>query len=146
MEVYTRNCTPALTNKNFELAEELKRKEQIEAFVRKTEPTSTHVNWIDRLNPYRLIKARHKAVKVDQLPPNLILPLKQSIGADVGATQVPEAETKGAKAAMRRMFGLDTMIEAFPMRSITSKHIGRSTSVVDVSQDFDDDYDDDRGL
>lgn len=75
----------AVINENFEMAEDLKRKEQIEAFVRKTEPNHNAATWVERLNPYRLIKAHHKAVKVDKLPPNLILPLKQSIGADVGA-------------------------------------------------------------
>jgi hypothetical protein len=139
----------AVINENFEVAEELKRKEQIDAFVRKTEPTSTHVNWIERLNPYRLIRARHKTVKVEELPPNLILPLKQSIGADVGAPSIHE-DGKGAKAAMRRLFALETLSDAMPLRrlnrALTAKELGPSPSMVDVNQDFDDDYDDDRGL
>jgi hypothetical protein len=60
------------------VAEEEKRKEQIEAFIRKSEPASAHVSWIDRLNPY------HHSIKVETLPPNLVLPLKQNVGLDVG--------------------------------------------------------------
>jgi hypothetical protein len=66
------------------VAEEEKRKEQIEAFIRKSEPASAHVSWIDRLNPYRLMKAHHHSIKVETLPPNLVLPLKQNVGLDVG--------------------------------------------------------------
>ena len=71
--------------KNFAVAEEQKRKQQIEAFIRKSEPLSAHVSWIDRLNPYRLMKAHHGAIKVNALPPNLVLPLKQNVGTDVGS-------------------------------------------------------------
>jgi hypothetical protein len=69
---------------NFAVAEEQKRKEQIDAFIRKSEPESAHVSWIDRLNPYRLMKAHHHSIKVETLPPNLVLPLKQNVGMDVG--------------------------------------------------------------
>jgi hypothetical protein len=70
---------------NFAVAEEQKRKRQIEEFIRKAEPASAHVSWIDRLNPYRLMSANRNAVKVNTLPPNLVLPLKQNVGPDVGA-------------------------------------------------------------
>lgn len=73
---------------NFAVAEEQKRKRQIEDFIRKSEPVSAHVSWIDRLNPYRLMNATRNAVKVDSLPASLVLPLKQTIGPDVG--NVPE--------------------------------------------------------
>ena len=76
----------AVINENFAIAEEQKRKQQMEAFIRKTEPVSAHVSWIDRLNPYRLMKAHHNSIKVDTLPANLVLPLKQSVGTDVGVS------------------------------------------------------------
>lgn len=78
----------AVINENFSIAEEQKRKQQIETFIRKTEPKSAHVSCVERWNPYRLIKGRHKAVKVDAVPQNLLLPLKQGIGADVGDLDV----------------------------------------------------------
>ena len=74
------------------MAEELKRKQQIEAFIRKTQPKSTHSSFLDRWNPYRLLKGKPKAIAVDNLPPNLVLPLKKSIVrdfADLGATVSP---------------------------------------------------------
>ncbi len=71
-------------HQNFAVAEEQKRKQQIEAFIRKAEPLSTRTSWIDRLNPYRLMNARHTAINVDSLPHNLVLPLKQNVGPDVG--------------------------------------------------------------
>ena len=84
-EVSSMSCLVSLTDfQNFAVAEEEKRKEQIEAFIRKSEPASAHVSWIDRLNPYRLMKAHHHSVKVETLPPNLVLPLKQNVGLDVG--------------------------------------------------------------
>lgn len=74
----------AVINENFAVAEEQKRERQVAAFIRHSEPLSAHASWIDRFNPYRLMSAHHNAVKVDSLPPNLVLPLKQNIGADVG--------------------------------------------------------------
>lgn len=53
-----------------------------------------HVSWIDRLNPYRLMKAHHHSVKVATLPPNLLLPLKQNVGMDVGSGPNVSSETE----------------------------------------------------
>jgi len=78
----------AVIQENFSVAEELKRKQQIEAFIKKTQPKSSHSSWLDRWNPYRLLKGKPKAIAVQNLPPNLVLPLKKSIVrdfADVGA-------------------------------------------------------------
>ena len=69
---------------NFAVAEEQKRQRQIEDFIRRSEPTAGRVTWIDRLNPYRYFDAQRGAVKVEALPPNLVLPLKQANAPDVG--------------------------------------------------------------
>ncbi|WWC88695.1 uncharacterized protein L201_003608 [Kwoniella dendrophila CBS 6074] len=133
----------AVINENFAIAEEQKRKQQVEAFIRRAEPQSAHISWIDRLNPYRLMSARHNAVKVGTLPPNLVLPLKQNIGADVGS--VPNSDmsawgnTAGAKGAMRRLLGRDKEESAIPLRNLR-----RHTTP--KFEDLDDDLDDDRGL
>ncbi|WVR06351.1 hypothetical protein IAU60_003382 [Kwoniella sp. DSM 27419] len=111
----------AVINENFAIADEQKRKQQIEAFIRKAEPQSAHVSWIDRLNPYRLMKAHHTAVKVGTLPPNLILPFKQNIGVDVG--NLPSTDlsawdtTSGAKDAVRRLLGRDKEETPFLLRT-----------------------------
>nr|XP_019045668.1 high-affinity cell membrane calcium channel [Kwoniella bestiolae CBS 10118]OCF24598.1 high-affinity cell membrane calcium channel [Kwoniella bestiolae CBS 10118] len=134
----------AVINENFAVAEEQKRKQQVEAFIRRAEPQSAHISWIDRLNPYRLMSARHNAVKVGTLPPNLVLPLKQNIGADVGS--VPNSDVSfvmpdhpGAKGAMRRLLGRDKEESPIPLRNLR-----RHTTP--KFEDLDDDLDDDRGL
>ncbi|WWD18487.1 hypothetical protein CI109_102939 [Kwoniella shandongensis] len=132
----------AVINENFAVAEEQKRKQQIEAFIRKAEMPSAHVSWIDRLNPYRLMTARHTAVKVDTLPPNLVLPLKQNIGADVSSVTPNDpgrGDSTGAKGAMRRLLGRDKEEYDIPLR-----HLKRPLS--SKVEDIDDEMDDDRGL
>lgn len=65
-----------------------------------------HVSWIDRFNPYRLIKAKPNAMRVKALPESLVLPLKQST-ADIGDVP-PSSAMSGAeytKNKMRQMLG-----------------------------------------
>lgn len=78
---------------NFSVAEELKRKQQIEAFIRRTQPKSTHSTFLDRWNPYRLFKGKPKAIAVDNLPPNLVLPLKKSIVRDFADARAGPSRT-----------------------------------------------------
>ncbi|WWC70741.1 uncharacterized protein I206_104692 [Kwoniella pini CBS 10737] len=132
----------AVINENFAIAEEQKRKQQVEAFIRRAEPQSAHISWIDRLNPYRLMSARHNAVKVGTLPPNLVLPLKQNIGADVGSLPNSDGawgDTAGAKGAMRRLLGRDKEESPIPLRNLR-----RHTTP--KFENLDGDLDDDRGL
>ncbi|WRT67795.1 uncharacterized protein IL334_004769 [Kwoniella shivajii] len=137
----------AVINENFAIAEEQKRKQQVEAFIRRAEPQSAHISWIDRLNPYRLMSARHNAVKVGTLPPNLVLPLKQNIGADVGGVSNSDVgawgDTAGAKGAMRRLLGRDKEESSIPLRNLR-RHT--APKFEDLDGDMDDDMDDDRGL
>jgi hypothetical protein len=72
----------AVIQENFSVAEELKRKEQLDAFIKKTQPKGQNSSWLDRWNPYRLFKAKPKAIEVQNLPANLVLPLKRSIVRD----------------------------------------------------------------
>lgn len=122
------------------IAEEQKRKQQVDAFIRRAQPVSAHVSWIDRLNPYRLMKAHHDSVKVQTLPPNLVLPLKQNVGPDVGGPPAESVDGTGTKAAMRRLLGrgaeekLDTRL----------RYLRRPRSA--RVEDLDDELDDDRGL
>jgi hypothetical protein len=78
----------AVIQENFSVAEEEKRKQQVDAFIRRSEPESAHTSFFERWNPYNRIKGRHKAIRVAEVPQNLILPLKQTIGQDVGAPDV----------------------------------------------------------
>lgn len=67
---------------NFEVAEEQKRARQFDAYLRKTEPRSTRVNWLDKWNPYRFVKSNPKSVAVESMPSGLVLPLKKAIVQD----------------------------------------------------------------
>jgi hypothetical protein len=130
----------SLSLQNFEIAEEQKRKRQVEEFIRRGAPQSAHVSWIDRLNPYRLVKARHQAVQVRSLPQNLALPLKQTVGADVG--EAPAASRSSAldvsKQRLRKLFGRDQDDSVLRFR----KKAGGKME----AKSYDDDYADDRGL
>lgn len=64
---------------NFEVAEEQKRARQVRDFVQRAGPTTMTVNWFDRINPYRKMRANPKAVNVNTLPEHLVLPLKKSL-------------------------------------------------------------------
>jgi hypothetical protein len=123
------------------VAEEQKRQQQVEAFIRKSKPQSAHVSWIDRLNPYRLMKAHHHSIRVTTLPPNLVLPLKQNVGPEVGAP--PEVDTiadlNGAKGAMWRLLGRAKDTHAMPLRTL-------HRPVSATFEDLDEEFEDERGL
>lgn len=125
---------------NFEIAEEQKRKRQVEEFIRRGAPQSAHVSWIDRLNPYRLVKARHQAVQVRSLPQNLVLPLKQTVGADVGEAPPTSASSAldSSRQRLRQLFGREGDDSVLRFRK-------RPDSKADPRA-YDDDYADDRGL
>jgi hypothetical protein len=68
----------AVINEGFAIAEEEKHKQQMQAFVKQTQPQAPTVNWITRINPYRFIKARPGILTIDNLPTNLALPAGQA--------------------------------------------------------------------
>ncbi|KIO32428.1 hypothetical protein M407DRAFT_214388 [Tulasnella calospora MUT 4182] len=104
---------------NFEVAEEQKRARQFDAYLRKTEPSSTQVNWMEKWNPYRFVKAAPKSVAVETMPSGLVLPLKKAIvqdsrgrrqGSRASISQFPFGEQekqKGVAGTLRRLFDLD---------------------------------------
>ena len=95
-----------LTVQNFQIAEEQKRKKQIDEYIRKGGLQSVHVSWIDRLNPYRLVKAKPQDMRVKALPESLVLPLQQPNG-DVG-DPISSSGLSGAdytKEKMRKLLG-----------------------------------------
>ncbi|WVO12615.1 hypothetical protein L204_100220 [Cryptococcus depauperatus] len=130
----------AVINENFAIAEELKRKQQVEAFIRKAETPSAHVSWIDRLNPYRLISSRHKAIRISALPPSLVLPLKQSVGFDLATenANLSLQNPKSAKGAIRRLLGRRNDEKAIPLKILKGQ-----ARAINGGEDEDED---DRGL
>jgi hypothetical protein len=100
------------------------------------------------------MSAHPNAVKVQTLPPNLVLPLKQNIGADVGGLpasvsihhrlnsltcslahdiQATEPLTPGTKGALRRLLGLEKEGSDIPLRNMNR----RSAKIEDLDDDFD---------
>lgn len=123
---------------NFAIAEEQKRKQQLQAFIHRAEAPSAHASWIERLNPYRLMTAHHRAVKVDTLPPNLILPLKQNVGIDVSSS-LPMDDGKGTKVTVKRLLGRDHDEDRIALKRL------KRPSPREFTDDVEDE-DDDRGL
>ncbi|KAG8959952.1 calcium channel protein [Tulasnella sp. 419] len=124
----------AVINENFEVAEEHKRNQQFNDYLRKSEPTATRVNWVDKWNPYRFIKANPKSLAVESMPSNLVLPLKKAVvvGDAAGSSgkgkedgmgtnllgDAPKA--KGFIGVIRRWFDLDRTPESVQMATLKS--------------------------
>ena len=72
----------AVINENFDVAEEQKRSRQASHFWAAQRPEKARAAWIRRMNPYRWFEAKPKAIAVDQLPSNLVLPMQKSLVQD----------------------------------------------------------------
>ncbi|KAK7696443.1 hypothetical protein QCA50_001100 [Cerrena zonata] len=72
----------AVINENFDIAEESKRSRQASHYWASHRPQKARAGWIRRLNPYRWLKAQPKAIAVEQLPSNLVLPMQKSLIQD----------------------------------------------------------------
>ena len=72
----------AVINENFDVAEEQKRSRQASHFWAAQRPEKARAAWVRRLNPYRWFQAKPKAIAVDQLPSNLVLPMQKSLVQD----------------------------------------------------------------
>ncbi|GJE94122.1 Ion transport protein-domain-containing protein [Phanerochaete sordida] len=72
----------AVINENFDVAEEQKRSRQASHFWAAQRPQKARAPWVRRMNPYRWFEAKPKAIAVDQLPSNLILPMQKSLVQD----------------------------------------------------------------
>ncbi|KAH9916480.1 Ion transport protein-domain-containing protein [Fomitopsis serialis] len=69
----------AVINENFEIAENSKRSRQASHYWASHRPQETRIPWLRRLNPYRWMKAQPKAIAVEQLPSDLILPMQKTL-------------------------------------------------------------------
>lgn len=72
----------AVINENFDVAEELKKGKQTTHYLAMQQPVQASPPWLRRLNPYRWMKSNPKAVVVENLPSNLVLPMQKSIIQD----------------------------------------------------------------
>jgi len=79
----------AVINENFSVAEEVKRSQQARRYFQTEEPDKTKATWIQWLNPYRWFKPAPRAIVVESLPPNLVLPMQKALVQDY-SLPVPE--------------------------------------------------------
>ncbi|KAI0247528.1 Ion transport protein-domain-containing protein [Lactifluus subvellereus] len=74
----------AVINENFDVAEEAKRSQQASHYFQTQEPERARAAWIHKLNPYRWFKPSPKAIVVENLPLNLVLPMQKALVQDYG--------------------------------------------------------------
>ncbi|OCH86932.1 hypothetical protein OBBRIDRAFT_890152 [Obba rivulosa] len=132
----------AVINENFDVAEESKRSKQADHYWASHRAAKTRAPWVRRLNPYRWFKAQPKAVAVDQLPSNLVLPMQKTLiqdysfprkdlfSSDDASTKRPPPRQYSAKSSLRqlqRLFTGDTDINDVPLSTL--KHNRRESTV-----------------
>jgi hypothetical protein len=79
----------AVINENFSVAEEAKRGQQANDYFQTQGPDKTRPSWVRRLNPYRWFKPSPRAIVVENLPSNLVLPMQEALVQDYGLP-IPE--------------------------------------------------------
>ena len=72
----------AVINENFQIAEETKRSQQASHYWAAHRPQQAQAHWTRKFNPYRWFKAQPKAIAVDHLPSNLVLPMQKTLVED----------------------------------------------------------------
>ncbi|KAF9647780.1 hypothetical protein BDM02DRAFT_3187683 [Thelephora ganbajun] len=72
----------AVINENFEVAEEAKKGKQASHYWASQRQEKTQTSWTRKLNPYRWFAPAPKAIAVDNLPSNLVLPMQKALVQD----------------------------------------------------------------
>ena len=88
----------AVINENFDVAEESKRSRQAKHYWASHRPEQARAPWVRRLNPYRWFPAKPKAIAVEQLPSNLVLPMQKTLIQDY---DLPKREGKPEKESKK---------------------------------------------
>lgn len=91
------NLFVAVVNESFSVAEEQKRKQQLEAFVNRREPQAKAISWFrGKINPYNYTKGKPRTVTVE----NLVLPNKTYLLPDLH--DMPRSEKVSCARGDRR--------------------------------------------
>ncbi|KAL6310254.1 Ion transport protein-domain-containing protein [Sparassis latifolia] len=131
----------AVINENFQVAEESKRGRQASHYWASHRPQKTRIAWLRKLNPYRWLKAQPKAIAVEQLPPNLVLPMQRTLIDDynmsrkelnvindsAGGKAPPRQRTRSYLKRLQRLFAGETDANDVPMATIRN---GRRDSTI----------------
>ena len=94
----------AVINENFSVAEEVKRSQQASNYFQTEEPDKTKATWVQWLNPYRWFKPSPRAIVVESLPPNLVLPMQKALVQDY-SLPVPERRPTRVSFFLLRLLG-----------------------------------------
>ncbi|KAF8585271.1 hypothetical protein K439DRAFT_1632798 [Ramaria rubella] len=143
----------AVINENFDVAEEKKREQQVAEHLANTQTTAGRFAWISKFNPYKYTKSNPKAIMVENLPSNLVLPMQKAIVQDrrsqmQAATSFdtnPKHGTVNSTLSARsirllhRLFSGENRLEDVPMAILTSS--GRRESIM-TQHRFNDEEDD----
>lgn len=69
----------AVINENFDIAEEAKRGRQASHYWAAQQPQKSQTTWYTFMNPYKWFKPSPKAIAVENLPSNLVLPMQKAV-------------------------------------------------------------------
>lgn len=130
------NMFISVLQENFSIAEETKKREQLAAFIQKTQPKDAEKKAISRWNPYRYFRPNPKALEVSNLPPELVLPMKKNMvreflrDAVVDDVQSHQASVKrqpsrrdNLVSKVKKVLGVSPVTEHFPMMPLHGKPI-----------------------
>ncbi|CCL98380.1 uncharacterized protein FIBRA_00375 [Fibroporia radiculosa] len=94
----------AVINENFQVAEESKRSRQASHYWASHQLQKTEISWLRKLNPYVWLKAQPKAIAVEHLPSNLVLPMQKTLVEDYALPKDPalNKDTWGQRGVPRR--------------------------------------------
>ncbi|KAI0031009.1 Ion transport protein-domain-containing protein [Vararia minispora EC-137] len=92
----------AVINENFKVAEESKRSQQADFYLQMQQQRDGHsATWLRRLNPYRWLRPSPKAVVVENLAGNLVLPMQKALVQDYGVAEQRYPGAQGSRGAGR---------------------------------------------
>jgi voltage-dependent calcium channel len=74
----------AVINENFHVAEEAKKGRQASHYWAAQQPEKSRETWLHKLNPYTWFNPSPKAIAVENLPSNLVLPMQKALVQNYG--------------------------------------------------------------
>ncbi|KAL4071924.1 Ion transport protein-domain-containing protein, partial [Scleroderma citrinum] len=136
----------AVINENFHVAEEAKKDKQASDYwARHQQQQATHSRWTYRLNPYHWLKADPVTVRVENLPSNLILPVRESVVQDYSLSGRDRMGSGGRHTpsksitVLQRLFTGNTRIDNFLSVDLRQPKSG-SMSEKDAVEDHTEQY------
>ncbi|KAH8980165.1 Ion transport protein-domain-containing protein [Lactarius hatsudake] len=142
----------AVINENFSVAEEAKRSQQANLYFRTQEPDKHKSAWVRKLNPYRWFRPSPRAIVVESLPSNLVLPMQKTLVQDYGLPAPERRPTRvrtiGGRGRVRhvtnkslsilqKLFIGDTQSDDVPLTTL--RHARKQSATLQNSTDEDTD-------